>query len=849
MLPWVILLLVPFAAHLPELGRLLTSNPFYYTSGLLSSVPDFLIPGSGWNDPNVGYTTQALGGLAARQWLSGSVPWWNPYSGVGLPLAAEMQNSALFLPFVLLLRAFDGVLYLKIVMQVIAGWATFALLRQLAINRAIALLGGILFELNGTFAWLADAPIMPVAFLPLLLLGIERAFSHAQRRLPGGWSWITAAIAYSLYAGFPETAFLDGLMALAWALVRLPAGGWHFIAKLALAGALGVMLAAPVILPFAEFLALAYTGVHGVQLALPPPNYAMLAFPYLYGSNSFDGRWLVWGLAGGYLPLSICTLACLAVLQLADGRRIMLAAWILVAMAKAANLPGLSQILDFIPFMHEIWVSRYVLPSCEMAGLLLAAFALNDWRCVRPAGRLRSWFTVAIAAVAVIPALVAALPLIDEILQGQPAYPLFVAASLTSAVAVTAGAVVLTALPWSPWRGVALCSLLAVESFTLFVVPLLTAMHAPTTDRAAIAFLRENLGFSRFYTVGPFLPNYSAMFAIASINHNYLPVPRLWVDYIRTHLDPGANDVGFNGQFPAAPPGGETRVDALRRRMAAYASIGVKYVLTPPGMDPFIETSGPPTPAGRPIVHELSPGQDLSGVMRGDDVRAGTLESIAVSIGSNHGAADGMLAVRLCAESGCAEGSADLRAAEDDRPATVKLTNVLAVRRGESLHYRIAHVGGDHSVAVYSWPSLDNEPNLLLSYSTPPSRPARVFGDNTVFIYELSNVAAYFEVSGSACDLHVASRLEISADCSAPATLIRHELNFPTWTARVNGSDAAITTTSEIFQSIALPAGPSRVAFAYAPPCIDGAYAAFAIALTAFLGSPFIRHLRRPPEQ
>ncbi len=834
-LPWA-LLLAPFAAHLPEISAFLTPNPLYYGSGLLTSEPNFLVPGSLWNDPNVGYTTQALGGLAARQWFSGTVPWWNPYSGVGLPLAAEMQNSALFLPFVLLLRAFDGVLYLKIAMQVIAGWATFALLRQLAIDEAIALVGGILFEFNGTFAWMGHAPIMPVAFLPLLLLGIERACCHARLGRAGGWSWIPVAIAYSLYAGFPETAFLDGLMALAWALARLPAGGWRFLAKLSLAGALGVMLAAPTILPFAEFLAVAYTGVHGLQIALPAPNYAMLVIPYLYGTITYDGRWLLWGFAGGYLPLSICTLAVRAVLQRPEGLRVMLAAWILVAMAKAADLPGLSQVLDVVPFMHDIWVSRYALPSCELAGLLLAAFALNDWRHRRSADRWGMSTAALIAAAAAAPALVAAWPVIRQILQDQPAYPLFLSGSLGAAAAMTAIVVGLTSWRWSPFRGVALCSLLTVECFALFVVPLLSAMHAPTYDRAAVAFLRVHLGFSRFYTVGPFLPNYGALFAFASINHNYLPIPRLWVDYVRAHLDPAANDVGFNGQFPSAPPGGETRADALRRRTAAYAAVGVKYVLAAPGMDPFIETAGVPAPDGTPVVHDLPPGRVLSGTVRADEVRAGSVVSVAVLIGTYQGAADGMLAVQLCTASVCVDGAAVLRGAEDNRAAIVKLAHSLAVRHGESLQYRITHAGGDHSVALYLWPSLDSEPNLLLLYSTPPSRPARVFSDSTVDIYELGNVADYFEVRGAACDLHPSSRLDIRTDCSAPATLIRRELNFPTWTARVNGTDAAITSTGEIFQSVALPAGPSRVAFTYAPPHMIWAYAIFAIGLIIWLG-------------
>jgi hypothetical protein len=49
--------------------------------------------------------------------------------------------------------------------------STYLLLRRLARAPASAA-GGTAFALNGTFAWLY-VPVNPVAFLPLLLLGVE----------------------------------------------------------------------------------------------------------------------------------------------------------------------------------------------------------------------------------------------------------------------------------------------------------------------------------------------------------------------------------------------------------------------------------------------------------------------------------------------------------------------------------------------------------------------------------------------------------------------------------------------------------------------------------------------------
>ncbi len=149
------------------------------------------------------------------------MPWWNPYSGIGMPLAAEMQPAALFLPFILLLRAADGVLWLRAAMCVVAGLGTYELLRTLGLRRAACLAGGVLFAFNGTLAWLPHGPDRASAFLPLILLGVERARSHAIDGRPLGWFWIASGLAWSLYAGFPETAYLDGLFVAAWALWRL----------------------------------------------------------------------------------------------------------------------------------------------------------------------------------------------------------------------------------------------------------------------------------------------------------------------------------------------------------------------------------------------------------------------------------------------------------------------------------------------------------------------------------------------------------------------------------------------------------------------------------------------------
>ena len=174
-----VLLLLPFLSHVVELTGLANTDPLLFISSIARHSGSGLVPGKPFLDGNAAQTTEALGHLAAEDWLHGSLPWWNPYTGVGLPLASEMQPAAFFLPFTLLMHFQGGITYLKIAMQVLAGLFTLAFLRRLGLRPWAACLGAIMFECNGTFAWFSDAPILPVAFLPLLLLGEEVARDHA----------------------------------------------------------------------------------------------------------------------------------------------------------------------------------------------------------------------------------------------------------------------------------------------------------------------------------------------------------------------------------------------------------------------------------------------------------------------------------------------------------------------------------------------------------------------------------------------------------------------------------------------------------------------------------------------
>src|SRR6185436_6121853 len=113
LLPLAVIVLLSLVAALPRLLGAVIADPALYWGQLAIGFEGGWIRGVPYIDPNAGFTTQALGTRAALDWLAGSVPWWNPYSGVGLPLAAEYQAGAFF-PLTALLLLPSGTVWMQV---------------------------------------------------------------------------------------------------------------------------------------------------------------------------------------------------------------------------------------------------------------------------------------------------------------------------------------------------------------------------------------------------------------------------------------------------------------------------------------------------------------------------------------------------------------------------------------------------------------------------------------------------------------------------------------------------------------------------------------------------------------
>src|SRR5664280_1995206 len=279
-------------------------------------------------------------------------------------------------------------------LEAATGWSTYFLIRRLGVGRTFSTAAGVAFGLCGTYAWLAHAPIRPVALLPLCLLGVERAVDAGRDGRPGGWHLLAVALALSILAGFPETTLIDGLFVAWWSGLRLAGPGrasWQrIVAKLGAGLATGVALAAPLLVAFAGYLPYADVGGHNGEFAsvsLAPTGLAQLILPYSLGpifgfhapAGATDTISLIWGSVGGFLSVTVIAAGLVGLLGTRLRLlRIGLGAWVLVCLLRSFGFPPVVHLIAVVPGLRVTAFYRYAPPTWELAVVLLAALGLDD---------------------------------------------------------------------------------------------------------------------------------------------------------------------------------------------------------------------------------------------------------------------------------------------------------------------------------------------------------------------------------------------------------------------------------------------------------------------------------------
>lgn len=628
-------------ANIPASIHLVSADPRAVDAGLNSGWSGVL-PGMPNLDTNVGDTTQALGHLVALQWLHGHVPWWNPYEGVGAPLAGEMQSGAFFPPIILLAFS-QGMLMLQLLLELVTGCSTYFLARRLGVGRTLSTAAGAAFGLCGTFAWFAHAPVHPVVLLPLGLLGIERAIDASTDHRRGGWGLLAISLALSILAGFPETAIFDGLLVILWSALRLAELNrslWRsLVLKLCCGLAVGIGLAAPLIVAFADYLPDANIGGHGGAIShtsLPPQGLAQLILPYALGplfgfhTAASTGNLIgtLWGRVGGYLTV---TLVAAAIVGMFGRRhrilRLGLALWVIASLLRTYGFSPLVHLMAMIPVIRDTAMYRYADPSWELAVVVLAALGLDDVargltgrRTIVVSAVVTGMFAAVAAAVAwnltshvldptgrevtsshvyVITSLAAVLFLLTLLAIGGSMAGMFTPSNRKHRVrSVERG-------ERRRKRGRILMALvIAAESVLLLSFTYLSAPIKGALGVRSAAWLQTHLDTSRFVSLGPIQPDYGSYFDIGEINTNDLPLPSTWTNYVSTHLDTNVNPLIFTGYYD---PPGPSPAKELTEHLANYEALGARYVIenghgTDAEGTQFPAANAPPWPRGPRLV-------------------------------------------------------------------------------------------------------------------------------------------------------------------------------------------------------------------------------------------------------
>ena len=179
-------------------------------------------PASDWLDRNLLLTANLHDiGATVTQWETGAiflrrgiaqgeVPFWDPYVGGGAPAMSQLLHAFFFPPFMILIALGNGVLLKNVyflLLLLMAGWCTWALLRRSGLSWLASLVGGLTFMLSGALSQTVGgflgqtACCMPVALLATRWF-LERA------------TWTATAVLALVYASVSLASFPPVLLAV-----------------------------------------------------------------------------------------------------------------------------------------------------------------------------------------------------------------------------------------------------------------------------------------------------------------------------------------------------------------------------------------------------------------------------------------------------------------------------------------------------------------------------------------------------------------------------------------------------------------------------------------------------------
>jgi hypothetical protein len=193
--------------------------------------------------------------FAAREFANGSIPFWNPYTFVGMPFFADLQVGFLY-PLNRLLSLFisesgrlpiSAVQFITIIHFFIAQIAMYYFARFFKISSWGAIISAISYGFSMILVCHVIHPMMlaHLAWFPLVAMFYIKGVQLGDIRSS---VWSGLILGFSLLSGHPQTALYEGLFLLIFfiwftiASIKSKAG--NSIIKLIIAGVLPIIIAA-----------------------------------------------------------------------------------------------------------------------------------------------------------------------------------------------------------------------------------------------------------------------------------------------------------------------------------------------------------------------------------------------------------------------------------------------------------------------------------------------------------------------------------------------------------------------------------------------------------------------------
>lgn len=244
--------------------------------------------------------------LVSQQYKEGIFPLWNPYQGIGHPLAGNMDSNALNPLRILLYWNPSPYLWdlFLIFRLLLAGIFAYLFMRSILVSHLPPLFTAILFMFCGYFIFSIDMNHLDVeVFLPFIFLCLERIVQHR-----GSLKWIIfygIGIFFTIVGGQPQSAFLILSFATFYYFFRIIVfrENWglklfsKYLSLFVIANLIGFTLSAVLLFPFFEFWKLSWNNHDprlGHILGLSYNSYFrdFISFFIPYYLGPIHGSWL-----------------------------------------------------------------------------------------------------------------------------------------------------------------------------------------------------------------------------------------------------------------------------------------------------------------------------------------------------------------------------------------------------------------------------------------------------------------------------------------------------------------------------------------------------------------------------